>query len=211
MPESLAGLLPPDFVADPSAIAAPVLVPLAPAASASVVTGPFEVPGETWLVEVDAAEGVDSWAGAFATPATPIAIIEVDDNREYLYNVAPGHYYWDVTASDCDWSVDLAPIEIGPDPNATPVPRVPAPALFGQQRVPGEMNEKFLTAPAARQAILDAGLVVGECVEQINELVTIDRVWGQDPQPGTLLELGSPVTVYIGTNCDVVLGDRILQ
>jgi hypothetical protein len=211
LPQALAGLLPPDFVADPPAIAAPVLEAARTSGFGSVVSGPFEVPGETWLVEVDAS-ACESWTGLLRDARDAASVVEVADNREYLYNVTPGHYYWDVTASDCEWRVDLAPVQIGPDPDATPTPRIPVPKLYGQNWSRSDMNKNgaYLTAPAARQAILDAGLTVGECIEQGTEFVRANRVWSQDPLPGTLLEPGSPVAVYIGTDCDIVLGDRIL-
>lgn len=214
VPEALAGLLPDDFVADPLAQAAPVLEAARTTGFGSVISAPFLMEDETWLVQVDAA-ACPTWSGSLRNARDAEQIIAVDDNREYLYNVAPGHYYWDVTASDCDWSVDLAPVAIGRDPNATPPPRVPVPALAGEGWNRGRPNESYLTATQARQAILDAGLTVGECVEQGLEVegqgpIDPGRVWAQDPIMGTLLEIGSPVNVTIVSDCDVVLGDRVL-
>jgi hypothetical protein len=211
VPESLAGLLPDDYFADPMLQAAPVLDAARTSGYGSLVSAPFLMDAETWLVQVDAADCA-TWSGSLHNARDAAQVIAVQDNREYLYNVEPGHYYWDVAASDCDWSVDLASVAIGPDPNATPVPRVPVPQLAGEgwSRVYGAENSSYLTATQARQAILDAGLTVGECTEEGTQFVDPDRVWAQDPVPGTLLELGSPVNITIGANCDVVLGDRIV-
>jgi hypothetical protein len=212
VPESLAGLLPDDFVADPLAVAASVLDAARTSGFGSVVSAPFLMEEETWLVQVDAA-ACPVWTGSLRNARDAEQVIAVDDNREYLYNVAPGHYYWDVTASDCDWSVDLAAVPIGPDPDATPVPRVAVPRLAGEDWIPRRLNETFLSATQARQAILDAGLVVGECVEQspeTEEPITAGRVWAQDPIAGTLLELGSAVNVTIVSDCDIVRGDRVM-
>lgn len=214
LPESLASLLPDDFVADPLALAAPVLDAARTSGFGSVVSAPFLMEQETWLVQVDAVE-CPMWSGSLHNARDAGQVIAVDDNREYLYNVVPGHYYWDVTASDCDWSVDLAAIPIGPDPDATPLPRVAVPQLAGDRWIPGRLNLSYLTADQARQAILDAGLIVGECVERDAEAegqgpIAAGRVWAQDPAPGTLLEVGSAVNVTIVNDCDIVLGDRVV-
>lgn len=214
VPEVLAGLLPDDFVADPPLQAAPVLEAARTSGFGSVVSAPFLIEGETWLVQVDAADCA-TWSGSLRNARDAAQVIEVADNREYLYNVTPGHYYWDVTAPDCDWSVDLAAIDIGPDPDATPAPRVAVPKLAGEGWNRGRLNESYLTATQARKALVDAGLTAGECVERGLEVEgqgSIDpgRVWAQDPPPGTLLPIGSPVDVTIVSDCDVVLGDRII-
>ena len=93
-----------------------------------------------------------------------------------------------------------------------PPPRVPVPKLFGEKwsGVYGQTNPEYLTATQARQAILDAGLTVGECVEGASGPVGKGRVWGQEPKPGTLLDPGSPVDVSIVSDCDVVQGDRVI-
>jgi hypothetical protein len=210
VPEALAGLLPDDLVASPLAVAAPVLEAARTSGFGDTVSAPFEMPEETWLVQVDAAACAE-WAGRLIDARDGTNVIEVADNREYLYNVRPGHYYWDVTAPDCDWSVDLAIVEIGEDPNATPLPKVPAPKLYGDiwSRADMNANGAYLTAAQARQALLDAGLEPGECTEAMTEFVSADRVWAQEPIPGTLLELGSPVAIFIGQDCDIFRGERI--
>lgn len=211
VPDAFAGLLPDDLVANPLAVAAPVLDAARTSGFGSLVSAPFEVDGETWLVQVDAL-GCATWSGSLRDARDAAGIIEVDDNREYLYNVTPGHYYWDVTAPDCDWSVDLVAVEIGPDPDATPIPRVPVPALIGTEwsMVFPQENPEFLTGTQARQALLDAGLTTGECAEQIAEPYKPDRVWSQDPIPGTLVEQGTAVNVLMGIDCDVFVGDRVI-
>jgi hypothetical protein len=209
VPEALAGLLPEDFVARPLAQAAPVDAAARTSGFGSVVSAPFSVEGETWLAEVDAV-ACEAWTGVLRNARDAEAFVALTDNREYLYNVVPGAYYWDVAASDCDWSVDLVPVELGADPAATPPPRIPVPKLFGDEWRRGAFeNEGFLTAAQARQALLDAGLTVGNCTEQEQWPVAAGRVWGQDPQAGTLLDAGSPVDVFIVSDCDIVLGDRV--
>lgn len=211
VPEALAGLLPDDFGADPLAQAGPVLDAARTSGFGNQVSAPFLMESDTWLVQVDAVD-CPVWSGALHSARDAEQVIAVDDNREYLYNVVPGHYYWDVSASDCDWSVDLAPVAIGPDPNATPVPRVPVPQVAGVDwsRRYGADNSSFLTAAQARQAVLDAGLVAGDCTQATTDFVPPDLVWAQDPPPGTLLDAGSPVSITIGTDCDVFVGDRVV-
>ena len=120
-----------------------------------------------------------------------------------------------MAASDCDWSVDLAPIELGPDPDATPAPKVPVPALAGSDWKRFDANESYLTATQARQALIDAGLSVGQCFEEPRDAypqgqIEGGRVWGQEPIVGTLLEIGSAVDVYATSDCDVIRGERII-
>ena len=209
VPEAFAGLLPEDFVARPLAQAAPVEDAARTSGFGSLVSAPFAVEGETWLAEVDAVACAE-WTGVLRNARDADVSVELSDNREYLYNIPPGHYYWEVAAPDCDWSVDLVAIELGADPNATPLPRIPVPKLFGDEWRRGAFeNEDFLSAAQARKALLDAGLAVGECTEQEQWPVAAGRVWGQDPQPGTLLDAGSPVDVFVVSDCDIVLGDRL--
>ena len=42
-----------------------------------------------------------------------------------LYDVELGTWFWDITAPDCDWSVDISPLVIV---EATPTPR-PVPSV----------------------------------------------------------------------------------
>lgn len=214
VPASLVALLPDDLVARP--LAQPDEV--GPAARTSgvgdLVSPPFSVAPGPWLAELDAV-GCVTWEGQLRDARDPARSFPLEGTREYLYELDAGHYYWDVSAPDCEWSVDLVPIDLGADPNATPLPRVPVPALAGSGWNAGRANESYLTATQARAAITEAGLTVGECVEEQQEVegqgfIDPGRVWGQEPQAGTLLELGSPVDVVATSDCDVVLGDRVI-
>ncbi len=148
-----------------------------------------------------------------ATPGILESAIELQDNREYLYAIEAGHYYWDVTAPDCDWSVDLVPLELGPVPTPTPAPRAVVPALFGAEwdRYPNSPNPEWLRAAEAREAIYAAGLVTGSCTPETTNGIPDDRVWKQDPAAGTLVEFGTSVDVWLGRDCDVFVGERILS
>ncbi len=211
VPESLAALLPDDLVARPLAEPDEVGAAARTNGFGDTVSPPFEMASETWLAEVDAV-GCSEWTGTLRNARDEADAIELTGIREYLYNVDPGHYYWEVSAPACDWSVDLVPVELGPDLSATPAPRAAVPQLYGENwsRIYGETNPGYLTATQARAAILDAGLTVGQCTEGPQGFVGEGRVWGQDPAPGTLLEAGSPVDVFIVSDCDVVLGDRVV-
>lgn len=209
VPEALAGLLPDDLLARPLARPEEVGDAARTSGYGDTVSAPFHMDAETWLAEVDALDCGD-WTGSLRNARDADTTIELTAIREYLYNVDPGHYYWEVSAPDCDWSVDLVPIELGPDPNATPLPRIPVPKLHGDLWARGQVNEPYLTATQARQALLDAGLTVGGCVEERSQGIDAGRVWGQDPMAGTLLEAGSSVDVFATTDCDVVLGDRVI-
>ena len=211
VPESLASLLPDDYKARPLAQPDEVGPAARTTGFGDTVSAPFEMEAQTWLAQVDAV-ACSAWSGTLRDARDAGNAIELTGIREYLYGIEPGHYYWDVSAPACDWSVDLVPVELGSDPAATPAPRVPVPKLFGENwsRTYGETNPGYLTATQARQAILDAGFTVGECIEGESGFVDKGRVWGQEPMPGTLLEAGSPVDVSIVSDCDVVLGDRII-
>jgi hypothetical protein len=214
VPEALAALLPDDFEARPLARPEEVGAAARTSGFGDVVSAPFEMAAETWLAEVDAL-ACDNWSGSLVNARDTSDVTELRGMREHLYGIVPGHYYWDVAASGCDWSVDLVPIELGADPNATPVPKVPAPALAGSGWNQGRANESYLTATQARQALLDAGLIVGQCFEEAREVegqgqIDGGRVWGQEPIVGTLLEIGSAVDVYATGDCDVIRGERII-
>lgn len=210
VPESLASLLPDDFEARPLAQPEEVGPAARTTGYGDTVSAPFEMESETWLAEVDAV-GCSEWSASLNDARDPSRIVALTGIREYLYNVDPGHYYWKVSAPDCDWSIDLVPIELGPDPDATPVPLVPVPLLHGESwdRRLGADNSAFLTAAQAREALLAAGLTAGDCVEEERRGVPAGRVWGQEPRAGTLVELGSAVDVYAVSDCDIVLGDRV--
>ncbi len=211
VPESLASLLPDDFKARPLAQPDEVGAAARTTGFGDTISAPFQMEAQTWLAQVDAV-GCSTWSGTLRDARDAGNAIELTGIREYLYGIEPGHYYWEVSAPACDWSVDLVPVELGSDPGSTPAPRVPVPKLFGEgwSRVYGQTNPEYLTATQARQAILDAGLTVGECVEGESGFVGEGRVWGQEPMPGTLLEAGSPVDVSIVSDCDVVQGDRVI-
>ena len=208
VPASIAELLPPDFVAEP--LAQPEAI--GPAARTSgvgdLVSAPFSVTPGPWLAELDAVE-CEAWSGSLRDARDPARAFALEGSREYLYELDGGHYYWDVEASDCAWSVDLAPVVLGPDPTPTPEPRAVVPALHGPEwsRYPDAPNVDFLTPALAREAVLAAGLTTGTChQEQDNKS---DRVWRQDPPAGTLVEFGSPVEVWVERDCDVYLGERV--
>ena len=214
VPESMAGLLPDDFAAEPLAQPDEVGSAARTSGFGDLVSAPFSVPPGPWLAELDAADCA-SWSGALRDARAPESTFPMESGREYLYELDGGHYFWDVTASDCEWSVDLVPVVLGPEPTPLPTPdlRVPVPALHGTDW--GRRFETFLTAPQAREALLAAGLTVGACVEEPKTFegappVDPDRVWDQDPVPGTLVQPGSAIDVWMTSACDVLRGDRVL-
>jgi hypothetical protein len=211
VPEALAALLPEDFDAEPLASPDEIGDAARTSGFGDLVSAPFSVAPGPWLAELDAS-ACERWEGTLRDARDPEAAFPLAGSREYLYELDAGHYYWDVTASDCDWSVDLVPVELGPEPTATPEPRTVVPALVGTdwRREP----EPFLGVVEAREALLDAGLAVGECIEEAKSFerraVHLDRVWAQDPIPGSLVEPGSAVDVWVTSSCDIVLGDRVV-
>ena len=72
------------------------------------ISGRFRLEGGTYLVLV-AASACESWEAmlmdATANPVSSEAITESD----LLEGIEPGIYYWNVTASDCDWSLRTLP------------------------------------------------------------------------------------------------------
>jgi len=62
--------------------------------------------------------------------------------------------------------------------------------------------------------LVDAGLSVGECVEEAKTIqrrsVADDRVWYQEPVPGTLVPPGAAIDLWMTSGCDIVRGDRII-
>jgi len=212
VPEALVGLLPADFEADPLAVPAPIGEATRSSGFGDVITPPFSVGGGTWLVEVDAV-ACDTWAGSLGNARDATDIVELADIRQYLYDVTPGHYYWEVSAPDCDWSIDLVPVDLGPEPTPTPVPQAVVPKLFGEKwdRRPDVPNESWLTAARARAAVHDVGLVTGVCHDEDPSPVAPDRVWQQDPVPGALLDYGEAVDVWMGADCDIYRGERVPQ
>jgi len=211
VPEALAGLLPADLVARPLAQPDEVGQAARTAGFGDTVSAPFEMAAETWLAEVDAS-GCSEWTGSLRNARDAADAIELTGIREYLYSVDPGHYYWEVSASACDWSVDLVPIELGPVPTPTPAPRAVVPPLFSAEwdRGIGAENPDHLTAAQAREAVLEAGLVTGACTIDASGARKDDRVWQQDPVAGSLAGFGSAVDIWVGTDCDVYIGDRVI-
>ena len=118
-------------------------------------------------------------------------------------------WFWDVSAPDCDWSVDISPLVIV---EATPTPRPMAtvPQLVGLDAwntSDGTQNDDWLTVEAAKAALDEAGLVVGSCTEEFQFPYSPGRVIAQDPPPGTVVELGSAVNVVVREpGCAVLTG-----
>ncbi len=208
VPAALAGLLPEDFTAKPLAQPDPVGPAARTSGTGDLVSAPFSVSSGPWLAELDAVT-CETWEGALRDATDPERAFPLEGTREYLYELDGGHYYWDVTAPGCDWSVDLAPVVLGPEPTPTPDPRVMVPPLSGASwdRSPNAPNPEFLDAYQARQTVLAAGLTTGECTEQGGG--TGDRVWQQQPIPGSLVEKGTPVNIWIHRDCDMYRGDRV--
>lgn len=209
VPESMAGLLPEDFTAEP--LAQPDRIGAAARTSGfgDLVSAPFSVTPGPWLAELDAA-ACASWSGSLRDARDPQRAFPLQGSREYLYDLQGGHYFWDVTASDCDWSVDLVPVQLGPDPTPTPEPRAIVPQLFGPgwDRMPDAPNPDHLTAAQAREAVLAAGLVTGTCYTD-QSVKHKDRVWKQEPVAGTLVDFGTPVDVWVAVGCDIYEGTRV--
>lgn len=210
VPAALAGLLPDDLVANPLALTDEVVPAQRTSGSGDLVSAPFSVTPGPWLAQLDAV-GCDSWAGTLRDARDPGRAFELRDTREYLYELGGGYYYWDVSAPDCDWSVDLVPVVLGPDPTPTPAPRAVVPNLIGDawDNYPGAGNPSWLNAAEAREAVLAAGLTTGTC--HVQSRGRADRVWQQEPLAGTLLPFGSPVDIWIAGDCDVYAGDRLLE
>jgi hypothetical protein len=210
VPEALAGLLPEDFVAAPLAQPDQIGEAARTSGFGDVVSAPFTLTPGPWLAELDAA-ACASWDGTLRDARDPDTSFALRDSREYLYDLPGGHYYWDVTASDCDWSVDLVPVVLGPDPTPTPQPQAIVPALFlpGWDRMPNAENPGHLTAAEAREAVLAAGLVTGRCtLDDSGKHGT--RVWKQEPISGAVVDFGTAVDIWVAVDCDVYEGTRVL-
>ncbi|MFV2061966.1 MAG: PASTA domain-containing protein [Chloroflexota bacterium] len=214
VPEALADLLPADLLSEPLAQPDPIGDGSRTSGFGDRFSSPFGLSGGTYFVQVDA-RACESWSGSLRDARDPGVDLGAIDGQAYLYDVQPANYYWDISAPDCDWSVDLVAVDLGPEPTATPKPKAVVPKLFGEtwDRLPGASNPEWMPADVARATLLDAGLEVGTCTEQPKPPRTSvwpNRVWQQDPAPGTLLEFGSTVDVWIGQDCDVLKGDRII-
>lgn len=209
VPEAIAGLLPEDFDAAPLAQPDEIGAAARTSGFGDLVSAPFSVTPGPWLAELDATSCA-AWDGTLRDARDPDTGFRLEDSREYLYELSSGHYYWDVTASDCDWSVDLVPVVLGPDPTPTPEPQALVPALFlpDWDRMPNAANPGHLTAAEAREAVLAAGLVAGTC-NQDDSGKHGDRVWKQQPVAGQLVDFGAAVDVWIAVDCDVYEGARV--
>ena len=210
VPESMAGLLPEDFAAEPLAQPDEIGAAARTSGFGDLVSAPFTMTPGPWLAELDAADCA-SWEGSLRDARDPEEGIRLQDSREYLYDLEGGHYYWDVSASDCDWSVDLVPVVFEPDPTPTPEPQAIVPPLFTDRWAAraGETNPGHLTAAEAREAVLAAGLVTGVC-HLDNAARHADRVWKQEPVAGSLVDFGTAVDIWVAEGCDIYEGTRVL-
>jgi hypothetical protein len=210
VPDALAGLLPEDFVAQPLAQPEDIGEAARTSGFGDFASAPFSVAPGPWLAQLDAS-ACDSWQGTLRNARDPEVAFPLADSREYLYDLAAGHYYWDVSAADCDWSIDLVPVQLGPVPTPTPVPQAIVPALFtsGWDRGMGAENPDHLTAPQAREAVFEAGLVPGACHTDTSGARTDAKVWQQEPVSGWLVDFGSTVDIWVGLDCDIYEGTRV--
>jgi hypothetical protein len=210
VPEALAGLLPEDFVAQPLAQPEHIGDAARTSGFGDLVSAPFSVAPGPWLAQLDAS-ACDSWQGTLHDARDPALAFPLANSREYLYELTAGHYYWDVTAADCDWSVDLVPVQLGPVPTPTPEPQAIVPALFtsGWDRGMGAENPDHLTAPQAREALFEAGLVPGTCHIDTSGARTDAKIWQQEPVAGSLVDFGTTVDIWVGLDCDIYEGTRV--
>ena len=214
VPEALSSLLPADLLTNPLAEPESVGDGSRTSGFGSLFSSPFGLSGGAYFVRVDD-RACDSFRAELRGARDPGLEFDAIDGQAYLYDVPPANYFWDIDAPGCDWSVDLVVVDLGPEPTATPTPKALVPKLFGDRwtRQPGNPNSTWLTASQARKALLAAGLEVGTCTEQPKSAtspVFPNRIWAQDPPPGTLLEPGSTVDVWLGAGCDIVTGERLV-
>lgn len=208
VPEALAGLLPADFLTDPLAEPAPIGDGSRTTGYGDLFSAPFGLTGGTYFAQVNAGTCA-AWSGTLRGARDPSLDLGSVDGKGYFYDVPPANYYWDITAPECDWSVDLVAVDLGPEPTATPVPKAVVPRLVGDQWRRNERNPEYLEATTARAAVLAAGLEIGACTHAESPPIWPQLVWQQDPAPGTLVEFGSTVDVWIGVDCEILTGERI--
>jgi hypothetical protein len=169
-------------------------------------SAPFTLFGGAYYIE-PSTEGCDAWSGVIRRPDAPDTVLATVDGPTNLYDIPLGTWFWDVTASDCDWSVDISPVVLV---EATPSPRplVEVPRLVGSAEwAPQQDNPEYLTVEQARAALDAVGLPVGTCEVATLRIEAPRRVIGQDPAPGTMVEPGTPVNVVVREEgCDVLTG-----
>lgn len=211
VPQAMVGLLPEDFTAEPLAQPDSIGAAARTSGFGDMVSAPFSVAPGPWLAELDASTCA-TWTGTLRDANDPQNAFPLQDSREYLYELGAGHYYWDVSASDCDWSVDLVPVTLGPAPTPTPQPQAIVPRLYGTgwDRSMGAENPDHLTAPQAREVVFEAGLVPGTCHPDTSGARTDHKIWKQDPSAGTLVDFGTTVDIWVGRDCDVYTGERVI-
>jgi hypothetical protein len=202
VPEALVLLLPADPGSAPLAEPPPIGDGARTSGFGSRVSAPFVLWGGNYYVEPDTA-GCETWTGAIRGLADPSVVAATVDGATNLYDVAMGNYYWDVVASECEWSVDLVTVEPVPDPTPTPRPMATVPRLVGSSNyVQGGENPEWLTAEQAREAIDAAGLVVGSCTEAFRFIFPPGRIMEQDPPAGAVVEPGSAVDLVVRSGSD---------
>ena len=127
VPEALASLLPDDFEARPLAQPDEVGAAARTSGFGDTVSAPFEMAAETWLAEVDAV-GCSEWTGTLRNARDAADAIELNGIREYLYNVSPGHYYWEVSAPPATGASTWSRSSWAPTPTPRPRPGCPCPS-----------------------------------------------------------------------------------
>jgi hypothetical protein len=194
VPEALARFLPVDPITDPLKTPPPLGEGGRTSGFGDRVSPPFVLQAGDYYAEPDAA-ACERWVGRIRSAADPSQDPAPLTAASYLYRIEGGVYYWDVSASDCDWSVDLVPR-----------PMAEMPRLIGTGRpVPRAENPEWLTVEAAREALDAAGLVVVSCEEIFRFPYASRRIVEQDPPPGTLMEPGSSVSLVVReSGCDVL-------
>jgi hypothetical protein len=200
VPEAIAPFLVPDLAADPLATPPPIGDGARTSGFGASRSAPFGLTGGVLYATVEAGDCA-SWSGTIRGVRDPALVAGELTASTYLYDVAPGFYFWDVQAPDCDWSVDLVPVELGPEPTPTPaptptpVPTVEVPSIVGPDP----------SHPA--RALAAAGLVLGECTEVDRPPYQPGSVLEQSPAAGTVVDVGSAVDVVVRSpGCDLVTG-----
>jgi hypothetical protein len=200
VPDAVASVLVPDLATDPLATPPPIGDGARTSGFGSLRSAPFGLPGGVFYAAVDAGT-CPGWSGTLRGARNPAQLAGEVSATTYLYGVAPGFYFWDVQAPDCDWSVDLVPVDMGPEPTPTPgptptpVPTVEVPSVIGPD--PSYPLKAFTAA----------GLVLGTCTEVDRPPYAPGSILEQSPKGGTIVEVGSAVDVVVRSpGCDLVTG-----